>query len=78
MEPRPVPINTDQIKLDSFLKWANVVTTGGQAKSLLLAGVVSVNGELEQRRGRKLRVGDIVVVQGVGAFRVIRSGDRQG
>lgn len=52
------------IKLDQFLKLAGVVATGGQAKPLILAGQVRVNGEVETRRGRKLRSGDEVVVLG--------------
>lgn len=52
------------IKLDQFLKLAGVVSTGGQAKQLILKGQVQVNGQVETRRGRKLRFGDEVVVLG--------------
>lgn len=52
------------IKLDQFLKLANVVQTGGEAKVLIQSGAVRVNGEVETRRGRKLRPGDVVVVDG--------------
>jgi ribosome-associated protein len=52
------------IKLDQFLKLAGVVSTGGQAKQLILTGQVRVNGQVETRRGRKLRFGDEVVVLG--------------
>ncbi len=56
---------TDEtIKLDQFLKLAQVVQTGGQAKQLIQAGHVSVNGVVETRRGRKLQVGDTVEVDG--------------
>ena len=48
------------MKLDQFLKWSNVVSTGGEAKMLIKSGSVSVNGEIEKRRGRKLNTGDIV------------------
>ena len=54
----------DTIKLDQFLKLAQVVQTGGQAKQLIQGGYVSVNGVVETRRGRKLRVGDTVEVDG--------------
>lgn len=50
----------DFIKLDQFLKWQGLVDTGGQAKQLIQAGEVRVNGEVETRRGRKLRPGDVV------------------
>ena len=48
------------MKLDQFLKWNNIVSTGGEAKILIKSGRVSVNGEIEKRRGRKLNIGDIV------------------
>lgn len=54
----------DTIALDMFLKLANVVQSGGQAKHLIQSGGVQVNGEVETRRGRKLRPGDIVDVNG--------------
>ena len=54
----------ETIKLDQFLKLAQVVQTGGQAKQLIQAGYVSVNGVVETRRGRKLQVGDTVEVDG--------------
>jgi len=52
----------DFIALDSFLKREGVFTTGGQAKMAIQAGEVFVNGEIEMRRKKKLRAGDIVVV----------------
>lgn len=55
---------SDTIALDMFLKLANVVQSGGQAKHLIQAGGAQVNGEVETRRGRKLRPGDIVDVNG--------------
>jgi ribosome-associated protein len=56
---------TDEyIKLDQFLKLAQVVATGGEAKHLIQAGLVKVNGLVEMRRGRKLRHGDNVEVEG--------------
>ncbi len=50
------------ITLGQALKAANVVGTGGEAKILIQAGEVRVNGEVETRRGRKLREGDVVEV----------------
>lgn len=49
------------MKLDQFLKWHNLVSSGGEAKTLIKAGQVKVNGELEKRRGRKLVRGDKVM-----------------
>lgn len=51
------------MKLDQFLKWRGVTVTGGQAKLLIQSGAVRVNGEVETRRGRKLRRGDRVAVE---------------
>lgn len=50
----------ESIKLDQFLKLAGVVRSGGEAKILIQSGQVLVNGEVETRRGRKLRHGDVV------------------
>jgi ribosome-associated protein len=52
------------IKLDSFLKLRQAVSTGGQAKLSIQNGEVKVNGQVETRRGRKLYPGDEVVFQG--------------
>lgn len=59
----PVP-EQETIKLDQFLKLADVVQSGGEAKHLIKSGAVFVNGEEELRRGRKLRAGDTVTVDG--------------
>tara|TARA_B100001250_G_C19716244_1_gene751613 strand:+ start:785 stop:994 length:210 start_codon:yes stop_codon:yes gene_type:complete len=48
------------MKLDQFLKWKGVVDTGGQAKNLIGAGLITVNTKIETRRGRKLNHGDLV------------------
>jgi ribosome-associated protein len=60
-----VKIKTETIKLDQFLKWANVVSTGGEAKALIQAGGVRVNNKIEKRRGLKLKDGDLVNVEGL-------------
>jgi ribosome-associated protein len=57
-------IDGDHIKLDSFLKAVDAVSSGGEAKMLILDGLVRVNGETELRRGRKLRPGDQVEFTG--------------
>ncbi|HEY9684577.1 MAG TPA: RNA-binding S4 domain-containing protein [Oculatellaceae cyanobacterium] len=55
---------SDSIQLDQFLKLQNVVASGGEAKHLIQGGDVKVNGEIETRRGRKLKEGDKVSVAG--------------
>ena len=72
--PEDVPIRDESIRLGQFLKLANLVDSGSDAKPLLMNGAVQVNGEVETRRGRQLRVGDVVVLGGVGA-RVVGAGE---
>ena len=57
---REIPIRDDSIRLGQFLKLADLVDTGADAKPLLEQGLVFVNGELETRRGRQLVKGDVV------------------
>lgn len=59
-----IKINTDFIKLDSFLKLTNLCESGGLAKTLIHEGEVMVNGEVETRRGKKLYKGDKISFQG--------------
>ena len=61
---RRIPIQTESISLAAFLKWAQAVGTGGQAKALIQSGRVKVNGQVELRRGRTLVPGDRVEVGG--------------
>ena len=62
--PEQVDITGDHIKLDSFLKFCAAVSTGGEAKLRINDGEVRVNGEVCTVRGRKLRNGDIVGIDG--------------
>ena len=55
-----IKINTEFIKLDSLLKFAALVGTGGEAKYVISEGLVSVNGEVCTMRGRKIYPGDRV------------------
>jgi ribosome-associated protein len=55
---------TEYIKLDSLLKGANLVGSGGEAKIIISEGQVRVNGQIELRRGRKLYLGDRVLLGG--------------
>jgi ribosome-associated protein len=63
-EPRPVQIRDESIRLGQLLKLADLVDDGGEAKELLLRGLVQVNGDVETRRGRQLVPGDTVTVGG--------------
>ena len=59
---KKVEIYTEYIKLEQFLKLADVVSTGGEANLFLLTNEIFVNDEVENRRGRKLYKGDVVKV----------------
>lgn len=59
-----IQITTDFIRLDSFLKFAAAAGTGGEAKSVIQEGYVSVNGEICTQRTHKLREGDVVELGG--------------
>ena len=59
-----VEINTEFIKLDQLLKWANFTASGVESKMFILNGDVKVNGEVETRRGKKIYDGYIVEFNG--------------
>ena len=59
-----IEITTEFIKLDSFLKLSGLAETGGEAKLFIEDGLVSVNGEICTQRGKKLRPGDTVELDG--------------
>ena len=64
MQEENIQITTEFIKLDSLLKFANVVMTGGEAKMIIMDGEVTVNGEVCTMRGKKIRPGDTVEIGG--------------
>ena len=59
-----IAIHTEFIKLQDLLKFAGATDTGGKAKNLIQDGQVSVNGEVCLQRGKKLRPGDVVSLNG--------------
>lgn len=65
---KEIAIQTEYIQLGQFLKLADCISTGGQAKFFLQEAVVHINGEADNRRGRKLYPGDKVEVEGCGTF----------
>ena len=66
MEYKKISINEDFIRLDSAIKLADMVVTGGHAKIVIQNGEVKVNGEICTMRGKKLRQGDKVEFQNNG------------
>ena len=59
-----IAITSELIKLDAFLKFSGLCETGGEAKLCVEDGLVSVNGEVCTQRGKKLRPGDTVELDG--------------
>jgi ribosome-associated protein len=59
-----VEIREGTIRLGQVLKLANLVEDGVEAADLIRSGLVKVNGEIEERRGRQLAAGDVVEVNG--------------
>jgi ribosome-associated protein len=57
-----ISVGPDGIRLGQLLKLANLVETGGEVRPMLASGQVTVNGEVETRRGAQLHAGDIVAV----------------
>ncbi len=62
-----VPIRDESIRLGQFLKLSSLIDSGSDAKAVIADGRVSVNGEVELRRGRQLRPGDTVTVDDASA-----------
>ena len=67
-----IAIDNEYIKLDSMLKFAAAVGTGGEAKFVIAEGMVTVNGEVCTMRGKKLRPGDVVDFQGM-EFEIVQA-----
>jgi len=65
-----ISIHTEYIKLADAMKLARAVGSGGEAKLLIQDGLVSVNGEVCLMRGKKLRSGDTVSMDGRELFKV--------
>ena len=60
-----IDITTEFIKLDQLLKFAGIAETGGHAKEIIQEGIVKVNGQLCEMRGKKIRKGDVVTLDDI-------------
>lgn len=69
-----VSIHSDFITLGQFLKFAGIAQTGGEARNLLDDEIILINGQQDNRRGRKLFAGDLVSILGE-EFRLTRDGE---
>ncbi len=58
-----IKITTEYIKLDQLIKFAGLSFDGAEAKDMIKSGIVSVNGEKEDRRGRKIYPEDVVLIE---------------
>ncbi|SFT69806.1 ribosome-associated protein [Selenomonas sp. GACV-9] len=72
MQIEDITIDTEEIQLDQFLKWAGVLASGGEVKALLAERRIKRNGETESARRRKLHSGDVIEIEGMGAWRVAK------
>ncbi len=72
MQIEDIMIDTEEIQLDQFLKWAGVLASGGEVKALLAERRIKRNGETESARRRKLHPGDVIEIEGMGAWRVAK------
>lgn len=70
MAAQEIYLSKDEITLGQFLKFADIIDSGGHTKWFLEEHDITVNGEVENRRGRKLHPGDLVVIAGVGTYRL--------
>jgi ribosome-associated protein len=68
---RDVQIRGDMIRLGQALKLAGLADSGGEARALVERGGVTVNGEVERRRGRQLHPGDVIAVADGNAVRLV-------
>ena len=67
-----VAIQSASIQLDQFLKWAGIAQTGGHAKLMISEGFITVNGEEEKRRSRKLLPGDKIQIRDIGVYKIVK------
>lgn len=66
-----IRIDSEYITLGQLLKMTDAISSGGMAKWFLSEHEVYINGEVDQRRGRKLRNNDVVNIPGVGRFKLV-------
>ncbi len=67
---KKIIIKSDYITLGQFIKFTNIVSSGGMVKAILEEHTIYVNDVLEARRGKKLYPGDKILIKGIGTYRV--------
>ncbi len=68
---KDIVIKTEKIQLDQFLKWADIVESGGQAGLLIADKKVIVNGDICMVKRKQLVTGDVIVIKGNGKYRLV-------
>lgn len=68
---KDIVIKTEKIQLDQFLKWADIVESGGQAGLLIADKKVIVNGDICTVKRKQLVAGDVIVIKGNGKYRLV-------
>lgn len=68
-----IQISTDYITLSQLLKMTDIISSGGMAKFFLAEIPVWVNGELDDRRGRKLYPGDQIEIENIGTYQIVQA-----
>jgi len=66
-----IKITTEYITLAQFLKFASITNSGGETKIFLSEYEIKVNGELENRRGKKLRPNDTIEIEDFGKYQIV-------
>ncbi len=68
---KDIVIKTEKIQLDQFLKWVDIVESGGQAGLLIADKKVIVNGDICTVKRKQLVTGDVIVIKGNGKYRLV-------
>lgn len=71
---KEIIIDTEYIKLNAFLKYSGIISTGSDAKIMIANERVKVNGIIAFERGKKLRDGDIVEIDAIGVYKLKHKG----
>lgn len=74
---REIPIGTEFIKLNQFLKFTNIAESGAAANHMIENGIVKVNGEIELQKRKKLYPGDSIEVNEIGKFVIPKEGSAE-
>ena len=66
-----IEIYTPEINIDQLLKWAGIIDNGAQIKPLLEDKLIKLNGTIVTERRKKVRINDVIAIDGIGCWRII-------